>query len=166
MSSVRFVFPKPRLAELLKLPGGLPVTEALERAQANLDAIKPTCAAELVALLELCEAGFAGLGESYDDEGLAGLYAVAVKGIGAGKVCGAPAVDVALTSFCDLLDHLRTHHRYDREAIGVHVRAWRLLMNPGLPEAGCNQILDGLRKVSERYNGEATTAGQSGQANG
>ena len=35
MSGVRFVFPKPRLAELLKMPGGLPVVEALQRAQVH-----------------------------------------------------------------------------------------------------------------------------------
>jgi hypothetical protein len=87
-----------------------------------------------------------------------GLYSLAVKGIGAGDVCGAPAVDIALTSFCDLLDHLRTLKRYDHEAVGVHVRAWRLLMSADLPKAGAEQILDGLLKVSARYAAEAKTA--------
>jgi hypothetical protein len=156
MTAVRFVFPKPRLAELLRTPGGLPVAEAVERAQQNLEAIKPTCVAELTALLELCEAGFASQGEAFDEAAVKGLYSLAVKGIGAGEVCGAPAVDMALTSFCDLLDSLRTLERYDREAVGVHVRAWRLLMSAGLPDAGARQILDGLLKVSGRYATEAS----------
>lgn len=155
MSSVRFVFPKPRLAELLRTPGGLPVAEAVQRAQANLEAIRPTCAAELLALLEMCEAGSAGLGDAFDASAVEGLYAIAVKGVGAGEVCGLPPVDVALTSFCDLLDHLRTLGRYDREAVGVHVRAWRLLMSGQLPQAGAEQILAGLLKVSGRYAAEA-----------
>lgn len=158
MTSVRFVFPKPRLAELLRTPGGLPVAEALERAQANLEAIKPTCTAELLALLELCEAAYATLNAAYDEPAVTELYSLAVKGIGAGEVCGAPAVDVALTSFCDLLDHLRTLKRYDHDAVGVHVRAWRLLMTPGLPRAGAEQVLDGLLKISGRYAAEAKAA--------
>jgi hypothetical protein len=158
MTSVRFVFPKPRLNELLRTPGGLPVAEALERAQANLEMIKPTCSAELLALLELCEAAYQALGDEYDEPAVTGLYTLAVKGIGAGDVCGAPAVDIALTSFCDLLDHLRTLKRYDHDAVGVHVRAWRLLMTADPPKAGAEQVLDGLLKVSGRYATEAKTA--------
>jgi len=158
MTSVRFVFPKPRLNELLRMPGGLPVAEALERAQKNLESIKPTCTAELMALLELCEASYWNLKDNYDEPAVTELYSLAVKGIGAGEVCGVPPVDVALTSFCDLLDHLRTLKRYDHEAVGVHVRAWRLLMSADLPPAGAQQILDGLLKVSHRYAGEAKAA--------
>ncbi|HEV2532637.1 hypothetical protein [Phenylobacterium sp.] len=158
MTAVRFVFPKPRLNELLRTPGGLPVAEALERAQKNLEAIKPTCVAELSALLELCEASYWNLKDDYNEPAVTELYSLAVKGIGAGEVCGVPAVDMALTSFCDLLDHLRTLKRYDHDAVGVHVRAWRLLMTPGLPAAGAEQILDGLLKVSRRYSAEAKAA--------
>lgn len=158
MTSVRFVFPKPRLNELLRTPGGLPVAEAIEQARKNLESIRPTCTAELAALLELCEAGFQNLADDYDDATLAELYAIAVKGIGAGDVCGMPSVDLALTSFCDLLDHMRTLKRFDREAVGVHVRAWRLLMTAALPEAGARQVIDGLLKVSRRYAAEVAAA--------
>mgnify|MGYP001551916409 CR=1 FL=1 len=74
-----------------------------------------------------------------------------MRGVGAGSVCGAPAVDQALTSLCDLLDHLRTQRLFDREAIGVNVRAWRLLSSLDLPNEACEPILLGLRKVSARY---------------
>lgn len=150
MSSVRFVFPKPKLAKLLKMPGGLPVAEALERAQANLETIRPTCLAELQALLELCQARFETLGEANDDEGMAELYAIAVRGIGGGEVCQLPTADIVLTSLCDLLDHLRTSQRYDRPAIGVHIQAWRMLMATGEQPASA-AMADGLRKVSARY---------------
>lgn len=151
MTGVRFVFPKHRLAEILAQPGGLPVVEALERAQANLETIRPTCRAELLALLELAEASFAQLGELFDDAGMGELYGLAVRGIGAGSVCGVPAVDEALTSLCDLLDHLRTRHLVDRNAVGVNLRAWRLLTTLDLPKDGMELVLDGLRKVSKRY---------------
>lgn len=151
MSTVRFVFPKVRLAEILKSPGGLSVADALERAQANLETLKPTCLAEQMALLEYAEAAFDQLGPTFDDAALADLYTIAVRGIGTGAVCGAPAVDEALNSLCDLVDHLRTSGQYDRDAVGVHVRAWRLLLNPDLPPEGAQPVLQGLRKVSARY---------------
>ena len=151
MSSVRFVFPKVRLTEIMRTPGGLSVAEALERARANLESIRPTCMAELVALLGQADAAFGRMDETYDEAAVVDLYSLAVRGIGAGAVCGAPAMDEALTSLCDLLDHLKTAQRFDREAVAVHLRAWRLLMSADLPEAGSAAVLDGLRKVSARY---------------
>jgi hypothetical protein len=158
MTSVRFVFPKPRLNELLRTPGGLPVAEAIEQARKNLESIQPSCTAELLALLELCEAGVQSLQDGFDDAALTEIYSLAVKGIGAGEICGVGGVDVALTSFCDLLDHLRTLKRFDRDAVGVHVQAWRLLMTAGLPDAGVEQVLSGLRKVTARYAAEVAAA--------
>ena len=149
--SVRFVFPKPRLAKLLQQPGGVPVAEALERAQNNLADIRPTCLAELQALLELTEARFEAMGPDFDEAAMSELYAIAVRGIGGGEVCGTPGVDQALTSFCDLLDRLRTSGRYDRAAIGVHVQAWRLLLAPDQPLETSKVVVDGLLKVSARY---------------
>jgi hypothetical protein len=149
--SVRFVVPKLRLAKLLRMPGGLPVVEAVEAAERNLQVIRPTCQVELMALLELCEQGFATLGAEFDDAGLKTIYAIAVRGIGGGQVCGLPGVDTCLISLCDLIDHLRTTRRYDRKAVGVHVSSWRLLMGADLPKAGATAVLDGLRKVNLRY---------------
>lgn len=158
MSSVRFVVPQMRLAKLLRTPGGLPVVDAVEAAEDNLRTIQPTCAAELLALLELCERSFAALPEAPDDEGLADIYAIAVRGIGGGKVSGLPAIDTALVSLCDLIDQLRTTGRYDRQAVGVHVNSWRLLQRGGLPDAATSAVLDGLHKVKRRYADESYPA--------
>jgi hypothetical protein len=147
---VRIVFHKPRLAQLIDEPGGLTAAEAVARAEANLETIKPACRADLLAQLEVCEGAFASLSAAFDDAALSELYAIAVRCIGVGAVCGAPAVDDALGSFCDLIEHLRGAGRCDRDAIGVHVRAWRLLMTPDLPATGRDSILSGLRKVTAR----------------
>jgi hypothetical protein len=152
VSTVRFVFPKPRLAQLLKMPGGVPVAEALERAQANLEDIRPTCLAELQALLELAQARLEAIeGDAGDESGVAELYAIAVRGIGGGEVVKIPALDAALTSLCDLLDHLRTQGRFDREAIAVHLQAWRLLIAGDQPPEVARVMVEGLRKVSARF---------------
>ena len=155
MSGVRYVVPKNRLTELLREPGGLPVAEALERAQANLETLRPSCREELLALLGVAEAAYENLGTQSDAAGLSELYNLAVRGIGAGAVSGSPGVDEGLTSLCDLLDAMLSRGAYDREAIGVNLQAWRLLMTPDLPDEGARAILQGLRKVSARYAGAA-----------
>jgi hypothetical protein len=151
MSSARFVFPKLKLEQLIREPGGRTIAEALTEANANLETIKPQCREELMALLDDAEAVF----EAGREDALAELYAIAVRGIGAGTVCGAPDVDGALTSLCDLVDHLQQSGRMEREALGVHLRSWRMLMDPALPRPGATAILDGLKKVSARFAAEA-----------
>jgi hypothetical protein len=151
MSGARFTIPKLRLAALLRTPGGLPVEEALAAAEANTATLRPECMAALKELLEEAEAIAARLGSGFDEDALGALYATAVRGIGLGEVCGAASVDAALTSLCDLVDHLRDKRRYDAEAIGVHLRAWRLLMSAGLPPDAAQQVLAGLHKVSALY---------------
>ena len=151
MTTTRFTVPKQRLAELMRKPGGVPVEEALAAAGANLQELKPDCISELVQLLDEAEAIFARIGPAYDDAAMGELYEASVRGIGLGDVCGAGSVDVALHSLCDLLDHLRTHLRYDAEAVGVHLRAWRLLITTELPPEGAQAVLAGLNKVSALY---------------
>lgn len=149
--AARFTIPKLNLTQLLKKPGGLPVAEAVVAAQANLTSLKPLCMTELHTLLEAAEKVFGGLGGAYDEAGVSSLYQTAVRGIGLGDVCGAGSVDVALTSLCDLLDHFKTHERYDAEAVGVHLRAWRLLISTEIPPEGAQAVLGGLNRVSAKY---------------
>jgi hypothetical protein len=151
MSSVRFVFPKLKLEQLIHAPGGITVADALSQANANLETLKPRCREELLALLEAAEGVFADPGA----DAVAELYALSARGIGAGAVCGAPDVDQALGSFCDLLDHLQQQGRMEPDAIGVCLRSWRMLMDTDLPRPGAAAILDGLRKVSARFAAEA-----------
>ena len=151
MSTARFTVPKQRLAALLRTPGGPPVEEAVTAASANLKTLKPACNNELDDLLKTAETIFARLGSTFDADGLGELYDTAVRGIGLGDVCGAGSVDVALHSLCDLLDHLKTNQRYDAEAVGVHLRAWRLLITTELPPEGAQAVLAGLNQVSALY---------------
>lgn len=161
MSGVRFVFPKLRLEQLIHAPGGITVAEALARADANLEQIKPGCREELMLLLRDAEACLADL-KDRDRVGLARLYNIAVRGIGTGAVSGVPHVDTALGSLCELVDRLLQGERFDRDALAVHVRAWRLLMDPGLPQAGADPVLQGLNKVTDHYAPQAMAGEASG----
>jgi len=151
MSGPRFVTPELRLTKLIEEPGGLTVAEALANAAANLESIRPSCLAEITALLERAEAQFAEMGEAPDAAAVAELYGLVVGGIGGGEVSGTPGVDEALKSLSDLIDALRAGGAFDRAAVAVHLQAWRLLTITTPGEAARGEILSGLRAVVARY---------------
>lgn len=152
MSEPRFVMPELRLTRLIAEPGGLTADDALRRASENLRSIAPTCRAEMLALLERAE-GLAGqMGETPDAAAVTALYGLAVSAIGGGEVSGAPGVDEALKSLSDLIDALRARATFDRAAVGVCLKSWRLLMTAGPDEAARGAILGGLRAVAARYD--------------
>jgi hypothetical protein len=164
MSSVRFVFPKIKLAEQLRVPGGKAVAEALDSAEANLAELQPECLDELRALADAAVACFATFPAAFAPEPLKELYAIAVRGVGIGAISGAPAADTTLISLCDLLDHLGATSRWDQEAVAVHVHTLQLLVSQAgkgmTPEAEA-AILSGLKKVSQRYAQAKTADGDS-----
>jgi len=151
--SVKIHTPPVRLAKLLRTPGGLPVAEAVERASAGLLGLRKDCLVELKAVLEEAEAIAARAGEAFQADLLAQLYTVVSKPIGVPSTCGLAAVDTALISLSDLLDYLKGQQRWDANAVAVHLRAFRLLLQTegAADAAGTQAILAGLRQISQRY---------------
>jgi hypothetical protein len=153
VSAVKIHTPVSKLAKLLRTPGGLPVAEALQRAGANLQTLKKDCLAELKTTLDEADAVAARGGAAYDADLTAELYGVVSAPIGIPTVCDLASIDTALISLADLLDHLKTHRTWDANAVAVHLRACRLLLHTeGTRDAaGTQQVLAGLKKVSQRY---------------
>ena len=153
MSSVRIHTPPVKLAKLLRTPGGLPVAEAVQRAGAGLATLKNDCLAELTTMLDQAEACAGRAGSDYDATLTGELYDIVAKPIGVPSVCGLVAIDTALISLSDLLDYLKSQQRWDANAVAVHLRACRLLLQTegAADAAGTRAILAGLRKVSQRY---------------
>lgn len=149
--SVRILFPKNKLGELMRAPGGMKADEALKAADANLLELKEPLLAELRTALEEIHAGFAAYGPVYDDAKLDGLYAISSRTVGMAGLCGLPAIDEAVTSLCDLLDHLKHQRQWDAEAVGVHIHSLRILLTANPGDSQVAAILSGLRKVSRRY---------------
>ena len=121
---------------------------------ANLAQLRPEGLSELKALASDALDCFERFPADFSAEPLRELYAIAARGIGAGAVVGAPAVDTALVSLCDLLDYLSTSKRWDHEAVAVHVRTLQLLVlgaGKDMDEATADAIVSGLKKVSAIY---------------
>jgi len=65
---------------------------------------------------------------------------------GAGKV---------VESFIGLLNDLLDAEQLDKEALGVHVRAWRFMVSRKPDQKERAQILEGLRRVRNLYDDKA-----------
>lgn len=153
MTSVQYLFPKLKLTQQLKAPGGLPVAEALEAAHANLAELQPQCVGELRTRVGEAVACFQRFPAEFDADLLAELYAIAARAVGLGGVGGIPAADAALVSLCDLLDRLGVRVCWDLEAVAVHVQTLQLLAlgEAQADAAATEKLLSGLRKISARY---------------
>ncbi len=164
MSSVRYEFPKFKLTQQLREPGGLAVAEAVEAAESNLEELRPDCASELQAATAAALACFQGFPAGYDETSLQQLYAISARAVGIGAVGGAPAADATFVSLCNLLDHLMVIKRWDLEAIAVHVQTLVLLaarVRDKLDAPAIEQVLAGLEKVTRRYRHEAVARAAS-----
>lgn len=145
-----------RLAKLLRTPGGLPVVDAVKRAGAGLESLRAECLDELRVTLdqaELCANRANRANGEYDAAVADELYAIASAAIGVPTACGLAPIDTALVSLADLTDYLRTRETWDPNAVAVHLRAFRLLLHTeaGKDSNGTKAILEGLRRVSQRY---------------
>ncbi|WP_374576078.1 hypothetical protein [Phenylobacterium sp.] len=151
--SVSFFTPKRQLSALLRAPGGLPVEEAIAKATANLGELAGACVAEVGQSIDKAEACMAKSPPTYDEGFLMELYGLVSPPIGVASVCGLGAIDVALHSLCDLIDHLHTTGRWDVEALQVHVQALKLLLHTESAQNAeqTEAVLSGLRQVSQRY---------------
>jgi hypothetical protein len=161
MSSVRFVFPKLRLAAQLKEAGGLAVADAVEAAEENLGVLRPQGLTALQAATQDAMACFQRFPPTFSAEALQELYGISARAVGIGSICEAPAADTAFISLCALLDHLSNAQMWDLEPIAVHVQTLQLLavgIREKLDSVSLNQIIAGLQKVTSRYSAASKAA--------
>lgn len=159
MSVVQFHTPEMRLTKLIRTPGGKPVADATRDAQARLQGLQGDLLKELATVLDQCEAIAARAGGAYVPEVAMELYEKVSATIGVATSCNLAAIDTMLVSLADLLDYLRESESWEANALTVHLRAYRLLLHTEAARdgAGTNAILEGLRKVSQRFAKPAPT---------
>jgi len=99
------------------------------------------------AVLALAEGLVAALSKTLDVDGLRTLKDVVLTypddgHDGAGEV---------VTSLTGLLDDMLATGRFDRDALKVHVRAWRFMVSQKPYDKERLAIMDGLRSVRDLY---------------
>lgn len=98
-------------------------------------------------VLALAEGLFAALGKTYDRGDLEVLQTVAESYPDVGRDGAGDVVE----SLRGLIDDFIAARAYDREAIAVHMRAWRFMVSRRPDKAERSRILAGLRHVRELY---------------
>ena len=149
--AVKIHVPELTLTKALRTPGGAPVAEALEKAQARLETLRQPCLDELAMALGRAEDCVGRFGPAFDDDLLRELYDICGGPIGTPGLCGLDAIDQVLVSLCDLIEGLRSAKRWEQESILVHLQAFRLLLQSRLQGADAQAIVDGLRRVTKRF---------------
>ncbi|MFD3263028.1 hypothetical protein [Phenylobacterium ferrooxidans] len=150
MSVVRKFHVTPRLANLIKAPGGLYVPEALKRGAAAMEESRESCLSEIDAALAAMDAMAATPG--FDPE------AMYDRSAGLISFCGPFADDslaTAARSLCELLDRAGEAGRRDDRGVKVHLASLRLLHRTEADEATRKAILAGLAQVVDRYDRDA-----------
>ena len=141
MTTVRRYTTPNRLARFVNTPDGLTPAEAVARAEANLEELRPP-------RLERIDAIQAELGGRAP---AAHLYRLAGELAGIAGVFGLRALGHAAYSLCELLDRLRLAKAWSAAAVGVHLDGLRLLRSvTGEVTTDAAAVLAGLDKVVAR----------------
>lgn len=145
--------PEVRLAKLIRTPGGKPVADAMRDAHKGLDGLQADCLGELDVVLNQAEQISNQAGGAYKPDITTALYKLISTTIGVPTACNLKPIDTMLVSLADMLDHLHGAKTWDQNAVAVHLRAFRLLLRTEAARdgAGTQAILEGLRRVSQRY---------------
>lgn len=150
MSVVKKYTVKPRLASLIRKPGGLHVGEAIKRGQAVIEDRRELCLNEIDEGLAAMEALFAQPG--YDIEE---MYVIATRVIGACVIFSDEILASAARSLCDLIDRASETGRINQSSVQVHLASLRLLHRSDAPPEAQAQILQGLTQVVEKQERQA-----------
>jgi hypothetical protein len=155
MSAVIRRNPVNRLAQLMRTPGGKPVSQALADAQSNLETLRETCLPAMDAKLAEVQAIVARCKTAPTPSDLKRLYAIGNEILEIAGVNGMKELGEAAFSLCELIDRFVTFRRYSWPALQVHLDG---LLALRAAEGACSEhtkdVLTGLRQVSETIKGE------------
>jgi hypothetical protein len=143
---------KSRLREKASAAGGIFLSDAIERAQGNLDAYRETALRAVDSKIDDLQAIVDGGGERPDQKSLDRIYSLSNELFGESGAFGQTELSQAAYSLCDLIANQRGGDWTDWAPVKVHVGAMRLLRksaDPALVETR-RAILDGLQQVSRR----------------
>ncbi len=160
MSQVRKFKVHSRLSRLALGHGGITVSQALKRATAALDEIRPPCVAMIDECLADIDRRFGPLAAGRAAEPLEDLYSLASCVIDVAGALPHSGLDQAANALCELVDLSVGSERVSWVAVDVHIRALHLLRahGPSLSEERRRAVISGLRDVVIKRFGPPTSA--------
>ena len=98
-----------------------------------------------LSYVEAAETAFAGLEHGFDPVGLNALR----TSVSAYPDTGMPGAGEVAASLFMLLERLIADKRMDRDALGVHLRAWRLLLSTEPGAEAAQVLIQGLKAIRD-----------------
>lgn len=141
-----------RLAKLIHQPGGVKVSEAIDRAAENLETLRDSCLGEIDLQLQKIERLHAAAGQRPSPEVQEAIYRLSNDIHGVAGMFDLPDLGAAAYSLCELIERLRLGGRWNPAAIEVHLAAFRLFRHPeaAADERARAAVLGGLGEVVAR----------------
>lgn len=156
MSAVSFTRRPNRLGKLISTPGGRKLGEAVAKAQAGIETLRPGLLVEVDQALDRLRAA-AG---RTDAAGHAEVYASATAIVGAAGLCGLTRVGEVAYNLCELSDRYIEAGTWNTAAIAAHIQTMGVLRMANLAEDSpeAQAVLDGLKTLVRRAEEKAAAA--------
>jgi hypothetical protein len=149
MTPVRKFRVHSRLSRLAVGRGGISMAEALKRATAALEEMRPQCIILIDECLLEMDARFGATAPGRGDEPLDHLYSLSSCIIDMAGALPGSGIEQAARALCDLIDLSLAAGRTGWVAVDVHLRALHLLRAHGalLPPERRQAVITGLQNV-------------------
>jgi hypothetical protein len=143
------------LARQVFEPGGRTLSNALQKANAELEVHREPVMAAITATLDELEAVAA---KAAPDVGPR-VYQLASAIVDLGGFFDMGPMHEAAYSLCDISDRMNTAEAWHWPSVHVHLQAMRLILNGGCRESReSDALLEGLHSVSQHVVAESTPA--------
>ncbi len=149
---IQFFYPPNTLGNAMKKPGGISISDALVRANSNLDDIRDTCLVELDGKIAAIEKAAGSATVSPDQASLNRIYTLGNEILGEAGALGLIELSTVGRSLCELTSVPDEATKVDPRMIRVHIDAMKSLRRP---EADADPkmrtaLLNGLRKMTSK----------------
>jgi hypothetical protein len=151
--AVKIIPVKNRLGLLLRMPGGIGRSEAVEAAGKAVEELREEFVGAIPGEIQALEGLVAGGRKKISAEELETMLMRAAQLLTLSGTFGYDLLDQVVKRFCDLASGMIEKHIEDVAAVNVHLRAMRLVCPGGAELAGeaADNILNGLAKVHAHY---------------
>lgn len=151
MSEIIYHQPPRRLAELMRRPGGLKLSDALKRAEQGLHFMQDACLESIDEAIGRVAGTLDKLTAAPQDAtALAELYAAGDEIVGLAGPAQLEPLGAAAYSLCELVDRFQAGARVLPAAVKVHLDALVMLRRPPAEIGGpvaARAVLAGLKQV-------------------
>ena len=149
-----------RLSTLIFESGGIGAREALKRADAAIDALRPLCLEDLDDVLGALDRHFGRLTTGHSPDDSKKVYLFSSQIIDCAIALPGSSIEQAARALCEFVDMADQRGVQDWAAVGVYIDSIKLLRAAGtaMSRAQRDAVLGGLSQLARKRFGDTATA--------